>query len=214
MPTGTTTGNFWGTVPALQPGGSIRNALPVPGAPTGGFTSDNPWGPFTGDQRGDIWGALNRIIGGFGQGGAFGPGGSSDLWDSIKHGLVTGQGDLERRAQSANAINYGGDPALSGYGSLMGALQGGSDLSRGLASAKTGMLQHQQDFAQQALMQWIQSILQQNLQQNEARLRPRQGGGIGELLGGLAGAGLGAFTGGIGSGIGAGIGRKIGGSIH
>lgn len=85
-------------------------------------------------------------------------------------------------------IHGGGDPYLTAFSSLMGGMQGQSDLARILSQAQLARGTQREEFFQNLLMQMLQGSYGKLA--NDAM---RQPGGLGQLLGQLGGGILGSL---------------------
>lgn len=189
-----------GPMPAQQMGGFAPQ-----GNATGGFTPGNPWGPYGGDQRGDLLGAMNRIFGQAGQAGTFDPNGNPALLQQI--GQMYAQQAGGRQAGIRNSLLAGGadDPNAFAYGSLMGDLGLQHDLSGAQSNAQLQSMMQNQGWNQNFANQLFGGALGNQQMYAMMNRMPSPNNGLGGLLGSLAGPALGAMLPGLGSLFGSGI---------
>lgn len=169
-----------------------------PGAPTGGFDPKNPYGPYAGDNRGDITGLINRIIGALGNGGNLDPNHlPPEILQMLQSLGVGNQGEYEARARTSLGARGGfDDPALAGATIANSGSQAQSDLSRAMTGAGLGYASHQNDQLMSVLMAAINGTLGQQDTRLQASLTKDPGMDWGSLVGQLGGAALGGPIGG------------------
>ena len=198
-------GSLVGRIPGHNPNGSLIGA----NAPTGGFQSSNPWGAYTGDQRGDMNGALNRMFGAAGQAGVFDPNGSSALTNQLRQHAMMDAGAQESGLVNQARMQFGDDPQMAGYAALQGRMAGQHNTAQALADASTRSAFQNQGFLQNLTAGTMGNSQQAQQQQWMNNHQQSTSPSLGSTLGGIAGTLGGAFLGGpAGAAIG---GRLFGG---
>lgn len=180
-------------------GGGGSQPAAAPNAPTGGFDSKDPWGANANDQRGDMNGDFNRIIGAAGKAGYFDPNGSPALMESLRQN-AQGNADALTRQATLGADVAGMDPAQAAATRLQANLANQGNVAGILSQGRLGELQNQQNFAQGLFSGNAQSNAYAQLQQ-WLNNHQQQGNPMGQIVGGLAQ--------GVGAGVGSGLGRLI-----
>ena len=171
-----------------------------------------------GDTSNNMQAAIYRLLGQYGQGGAFSPGGNSDLMNAVQHQALL-NGDALRQSAYNSANLAGGDPSQQAFAAIQGNLNSQGGVANSLGQAQLGQLQNQQQLAQSLLGTMLNynngyesgnndyqhSQLLMNQQMNG------QGGGLGGVLGQVGGSLLGSALGPLGSSLGSGISGLFGG---
>jgi len=205
MALGGSVGSGWFQNPSLSDfarnHGGATPAPPAanPNAPTGGFNPADPWGANANDQRGDMNGDFNRIIGAAGKAGYFDPNGSPALMESLRQN-AQGNADALTRQATLGADVAGMDPAQAAATRLQANLANQGNVAGILSQGRLGELQNQQQFAQGLFSGNAQSNAYAQLQQ-WLNNHQQQSNPMGQIVGGLAQ--------GVGAGVGSGLGRLI-----
>lgn len=168
------------------------------GAGTGAaMPAGTMWDPFAGDTRTDVFGLLNKLVGGAGNAGLYGFNGNPAIATAARERVMGDLGARQAGARTAAALANVNDPSMAANAELQAYLGTQGDASRAGSDAALQEQQRSEDFYRQLLGGWMGNTMQdyENEMQHKRQMAEQgnQGNGLLSGLGQIGGAALGSW---------------------